>query len=49
MSMRLCEADFNDQILAEICRINNIKLVTHYADFGGYNLTILTANPKLFT
>ena len=43
------EADFNDQILAEICRKNNIKLVTHDADFSGYNLTILTANPKLFS
>ncbi len=43
------EADFNDQVLAEICRANNIKLVTHDADFSGYNLTILTANPKLLT
>ncbi|AKG24232.1 type II toxin-antitoxin system VapC family toxin [Calothrix sp. 336/3] len=41
------EADFNDQILAELCRVNNLKLVTHDADFSGSNLTILTANPKL--
>lgn len=41
------EADFNDQVLAELCRVNNLKLVTHDADFSGTNLTILTANPKL--
>jgi predicted nucleic acid-binding protein len=40
-------ADFNDQILAELCRLNDLKLVTHDADFSGSNLTILTANPKL--
>jgi predicted nuclease of predicted toxin-antitoxin system len=41
------EADFNDQVLAELCRADNLKLVTHDADFSGSNLTILTANPKL--
>lgn len=41
------EADFNDQILAEICRSNGLKLVTHDADFSATNLTILTANPRL--
>ena len=41
------EKDFNDQILAELCRAKNLKLVTHDADFKGENLTILTANPQL--
>ncbi len=41
------EADFNDQILAELCRLNDLKLVTHDADFSAANLTILTANPRL--
>jgi predicted nucleic acid-binding protein len=41
------EADFNDQILAQICRLNGLMLVTHDADFSATNLTILTANPKL--
>jgi len=40
-------ADFNDQILAELCRKNNLKLVTHDADFSDSDLTILTANTKL--
>ncbi|MFB2974510.1 type II toxin-antitoxin system VapC family toxin [Aerosakkonema sp. BLCC-F183] len=41
------ESDFNDQILAELCKAKNLKLVTHDADFKGDNLTIITANPKL--
>jgi predicted nucleic acid-binding protein len=41
------EADFNDQILAELCKLNGLKLVTHDADFSCSNLTILTANPRL--
>lgn len=41
------EVDFNDQMLAELCGANNLKLVTHDVDFEGENLTILTANPKL--
>jgi predicted nucleic acid-binding protein len=43
------EADFNDQVLAELCRANGLKLVTHDADFSGTNLTILTANPRLLS
>lgn len=43
------DADFNDQMLAELCRANNLKMVTHDADFSFSNLTILTANPKLLT
>lgn len=41
------EADFNDRILAELCRAKGWKLVTHDADFEGEDLTILTANTAL--
>ena len=40
-------SDFNDQILAELCRDKGLKLVTHDADFRGENLTIITANSRL--
>lgn len=39
--------DFNDQILAEICDSNKIKLITHDGDFRDYNIEVLTANNKL--
>ena len=42
-------ADFNDLMLAELCKANNLKLVTHDADFQGDDLTILTANSKLLS
>lgn len=41
------ETDFNDQMLAELCRAKNLKLVTHDSDFSSDNLTIITANPRL--
>lgn len=40
-------ADFNDQVIAELCRINNLKLITHDADFRGRDIPILTANTRL--
>lgn len=40
-------ADFNDLMLAELCKANDLKLVTHDADFKGDDLTIITANPRL--
>jgi predicted nucleic acid-binding protein len=39
--------DFNDYILAELCRTRNLTLVTHDKDFKGLNVTVLTANKKL--
>jgi predicted nucleic acid-binding protein len=42
-------ADFNDLMLAELCKANGFKLVTHDADFKGDDLTILTANSKLLS
>lgn len=41
--------DFNDQMLAELCKAKNLKLVTHDADFQYENLTIITANSQLLS
>ncbi|MBO1346631.1 MAG: hypothetical protein EBE86_004200 [Hormoscilla sp. GUM202] len=41
------ESDFNDQVLAELCKTKELILVTHDTDFSGDNLTILTANRRL--
>jgi predicted nucleic acid-binding protein len=41
------ESDFNDLIIAEVCRANNCTLVTHDGDFGAKDLPILTANNRL--
>ncbi len=41
------KADFNDQILENICITNNLKLVTHDIDFKQAKCEILTANYKL--
>jgi predicted nucleic acid-binding protein len=41
------DSDFNDQVLAELCKRRNLKLVTHDGDFKDRGLTILTANKAL--
>lgn len=41
--------DFNDQILAEICKSKSLKLVTHDSDFKDYDITILTANRNMLS
>ena len=41
------DSDFNDQMIAELCRSRNLTLITHDADFKGKDLSILTANSKL--
>jgi predicted nucleic acid-binding protein len=41
------DSDFNDQVLADICRRRNLKLVTHDADFKDRGLDILTSNQNL--
>lgn len=43
------DSDFNDQVLAELCRSRGLKLVTDDGDFKGTDLTILTANPRLLS
>jgi len=41
-------ADYNDQLIAEICLANDFILVTHDADFSQLNhLSLLTANQRL--
>jgi len=40
----LGNSDFNDQMIAEICRTESLHLVTDDADFKGTGLFILTAN-----
>jgi len=39
--------DFNDQIIADLCRRKNLIFITHDADFKGSGLAILTANSRL--
>ncbi len=41
------KSDFNDQIIAEICRDKKLTLVTDDGDFGSSSLNILTANQTL--
>jgi predicted nucleic acid-binding protein len=37
--------DFNDELLLEVCRSHNLRLVTHDGDFRHADIDILTANP----
>lgn len=41
------KADFNDQVIREICKERNLKLVTDDGDFVGQGIPVLTANKKL--
>ena len=43
------QSDFNDQMIADMCRSKGLKLVTHDADFKSAGLAILTANNSLLT
>ena len=40
-------SDFNDQVLTNICKRRNLKLVTHDGDFKDRGLNILTSNQNL--
>jgi len=42
-------SDFNDLMIAEICRANQLTLITHDADFQNRNIPILTANRRLLS
>jgi predicted nucleic acid-binding protein len=42
-------SDFNDQMIAEICRGEELQLVTDDGDFRSVDLSILTANNSLLT
>lgn len=39
--------DFNDQIVAELCKREGLALITDDADFKGQDIAILTANQRL--
>jgi len=41
--------DFNDQILAELCRSRSLKFVTDDNDFKDFDITILTANKNMLS
>lgn len=41
-------SDFNDQILTELCKKEKLTLVTDDSDFKGQEISILTANKKMF-
>lgn len=42
------KSDFNDQMLVELCKENEFKLVTHDSDFKNVDITVITANPRYF-
>jgi predicted nucleic acid-binding protein len=43
------DSDFNDQVLAELCKSRNLTLVTHDGDFKDLGLNLLTANQNLLS
>lgn len=43
------KADFNDQILTQLCKLQGLTLVTDDGDFRGSGLKIVTANRRLLT
>lgn len=43
------ESDFNDQMLAELCKSQGWTLVTHDSDFKGSGLDLVTGNKKLLS
>ena len=40
-------SDFNDQVIAELCKREGLTLLTHDGDFENQEISILTANPRL--
>jgi len=43
------DSDFNDQVLADLCRSKDLMLVTDDSDFKDYGLPVVTANRHLLT
>lgn len=41
------DADFNDQLMVELCKSKGFKLITHDRDFRDCCVTVLTANSRL--
>ncbi len=42
-------ADFNDQVIRELCNSRGLKLITDDGDFDGQGISILTANKRLLS
>ena len=40
-------SDFNDQVIAELCKRKRLKLITNDGDFRGQGASVLTANKYL--
>lgn len=40
-------ADFNDQVIRELCRSQGLKLITDDGDFNSQGIAVLTANQRL--
>jgi predicted nucleic acid-binding protein len=40
--------DFNDQVITELCKSNELTLITDDGDFKTQEIPVLTANPNLF-
>ena len=43
------ETDFNDALIADVCKIHGFKLLTNDADFRSGGIEVLTTNPKLLS
>ena len=41
--------DFNDQVIAQLCKDKGLTLITNDGDFKGQDVTILTANRRLLS
>jgi len=41
------DSDFNDQVIAALCRRKDLKLVTDDGDFRGQGIPVVTANQRL--
>lgn len=41
------DADFNDQVIAVLCKRKGLKLVTDDGDFSGQGIPLVTANKRL--
>lgn len=40
-------SDFNDLVIAELCKCNGLTLITNDGDFKNQEIPVLSANPKL--
>ena len=43
------DSDFNDQVIAELCKTNGLTLITNDSDFKNQTIPVLSANPKVFS